>query len=110
MSSVLPPGSFIFRENSLAGDGGTLLRGHANVDVKMAEVTSADLSTRTVETADGKKYQGDFLILAAGAQVNLFGTTGAEKHAYPLYSLSRPVAPFAYSLRCFSSPSIKILR
>ncbi len=65
----------------------SLLRGHANVDVKLAEVVSANLTTRTVETADGKKYQGDFLILAAGAQVNFFGTTGADKYAYPLYSL-----------------------
>jgi NADH:ubiquinone reductase (H+-translocating) len=65
----------------------SLLRGHANVDVKMAEVVCADLSTRTVETADGRTYQGDFLILAAGAQVNFFDTTGADKHAYPLYSL-----------------------
>jgi len=53
----------------------------------MAEVISADLKTRTVETADGKTYQGDFLILAAGAQANFFGTTGADQHAYPLYSL-----------------------
>jgi NADH:ubiquinone reductase (H+-translocating) len=65
----------------------SLLRGHANVDVKMAEAISADLKTRTVETADGKTYQGDFLILATGAQVNFFGTTGADQHAYPLYSL-----------------------
>jgi NADH dehydrogenase len=65
----------------------SLLRGHANVDVKMAEVVFADLNTRTVGTTDGKTYQGDFLILAAGAQVNFFSTTGADKHAYPLYSL-----------------------
>ena len=79
-TALLGPASAAFSLRSL-------LRGHANVDVKMAEATSADLSTRTVETADGKKYQGDFLILAAGAQVNFFGTTGADKHAYPLYSL-----------------------
>jgi len=65
----------------------SLLRGHANVDVKMAEVISADLTTRTVETADGKRFQGDFLVLAAGAQANFFGTSGADKHTYPLYSL-----------------------
>ena len=65
----------------------SLLRGHSNVDVKMAEVISANLKERMVETADGKTYQGDFLVLAAGAQVNFFGTTGADKHAYPLYSL-----------------------
>jgi NADH:ubiquinone reductase (H+-translocating) len=65
----------------------SLLRGHANVDVKMAEVVSADLKTRTVKTADGKTYQGDFLVLAAGAHANFFGTIGADRHTYPLYSL-----------------------
>jgi NADH:ubiquinone reductase (H+-translocating) len=65
----------------------SLLRGHANVDVKMAEVISADLKTRTIQTADGKTYQGDFLVLAAGAQANFFGTIGADKYTYPLYSL-----------------------
>ena len=65
----------------------SLLRGHGNVDVKMAEVISADLKARTVETADGKTYHGDFLVLAAGAQANFFGAIGADQHAYPLYSL-----------------------
>jgi NADH:ubiquinone reductase (H+-translocating) len=79
-TALLEPGNAAFSLRSL-------LRGHANVDVKMAEVISADLKTRTVETADGKTYQGDFLVLAAGAQVNFFGTAGADKHAFPLYSL-----------------------
>jgi NADH dehydrogenase len=64
-----------------------VLQQHSNVDVKMAEVVSADLDTRTVETANGEKYQGDFLVFAAGAQANFFGTPGAAKHAFPLYSL-----------------------
>jgi NADH:ubiquinone reductase (H+-translocating) len=79
-TALLGPGNAAFSLRSL-------LRGHPNVDVKMAEVVSADLTTRTVETADGKTYQGDFLILAAGAQVNFFGTAGAAEYAYPLYSL-----------------------
>ena len=79
-TALLGPGNAAFSLRSL-------LRGHANVDVKMAEVISADLPTRTVETADGKRFQGDFLVLAAGAQANFFGTTGADKHTYPLYSL-----------------------
>jgi hypothetical protein len=37
---------------------------------------------RTVETADRQKYQGDFLVLAAGAQANFFDTPGADKHAF----------------------------
>jgi NADH dehydrogenase len=79
-TAMLAPGNAAFSLRSL-------LRGHANVDVKMAEVVSADLNTRAVETEDGKTYQGDFLVLAAGAQVNFFATPGADKHAYPLYSL-----------------------
>jgi NADH:quinone reductase (non-electrogenic) len=64
-----------------------VLRRHSNVDVKLGEVVSVDLKTRTAETAEGQKYQGDYLVLAAGSQANFFGTPGADKHAYPLYSL-----------------------
>jgi len=63
------------------------LLGHANVDVKMSEVTAADPKTRTVTTRDGKSYQGDFLVLAAGSQANFFGTPGAKENAFPLYSV-----------------------
>jgi NADH dehydrogenase len=79
-SAMLSPSNAAF---SLRG----VLRGHANADVKMAEVISADLKTRTVKTSDGKSYEGDFLVLACGSQVNFFGTPGADKYAYPLYSL-----------------------
>ena len=65
------------------------LRRHANVEVKMAEVTAADPKNRTVTTADGKSYQGDFLVLAAGSQANFFGTAGAKENAFPLYSKSK---------------------
>ena len=40
-----------------------------------------------METAQGQQYQGDFLVLAAGSQVNFFDTPGADKYSYPLYSL-----------------------
>jgi NADH dehydrogenase len=64
-----------------------VLQGDSNIDVKMAEVTSVDLTTRTAVTADGQSYQGDVLVLAAGSQCNFFGTPGADRYAYPLYSL-----------------------
>ena len=63
------------------------LKGHPNVDVKMLEVVSVDLNTRVVQTAQGEQYQGDFLVLAAGAQAIFFGTPGADQYSYPLYSL-----------------------
>ncbi len=64
-----------------------VLHKFANVDVKMAEVVSADLGTRTVQTADGQTIQGDYLVLAAGARANFFKIPGAEEHGLPLYSL-----------------------
>jgi NADH:ubiquinone reductase (H+-translocating) len=63
------------------------LRRHANVEVKMAEVTAADPQTRTVTTREGQSYQGDFLVLAAGSQANFFGTAGAKENTFPLYSI-----------------------
>src|SRR5262252_1621958 len=73
------------------GDVATSIRqslgGHANIDVKMVEVTAVDPKTRTVTTRDGQSYQGEFLVLAAGSQANFFGTKGAEQNAFPLYSI-----------------------
>ena len=60
---------------------------HPNVEVTMDEVVSADLTSRTITTAQGKPIQGDFLVLAAGSVANFFGTPGADQHSYPLYSL-----------------------
>jgi NADH:ubiquinone reductase (H+-translocating) len=64
-----------------------VLRGHPNVDVKLTEIGSVDLNTRSATSVEGQTYQGDFLVLAAGAQANFFGTPGADEHSYPLYSL-----------------------
>lgn len=80
-TAVLAPSNVAF---SLRG----MLRNHPNVHVRMAEVVSADLNTLVVETAQGEKYQGDYLVLAAGSQANFFGTPGADKNSYPLYSLN----------------------
>jgi NADH dehydrogenase len=59
----------------------------ANVDVKLAEITTVDPDTRTVATNDGERWSGDALVLAAGSQPNFFGTPGASENAFPLYSL-----------------------
>jgi NADH:quinone reductase (non-electrogenic) len=58
-----------------------------NVDVKLAEVVSVDPATHTVTTADGERFSGDALVLAAGSQPNFFRTPGADDHAFPLYCL-----------------------
>ena len=55
--------------------------------MKLGEVTEIDPATRTVTLADGERFTGDALVLAAGSQPNFFRTPGAEEHALPLYSL-----------------------
>ncbi len=77
----------VLAPSNIATNLRNLLRRHPNVDVKMAEVISADLTTRTVKTHEGQTYHGDFVVLAAGSQVNYFATPGADQHSYPLYSL-----------------------
>jgi NADH dehydrogenase len=47
-----------------------VLAAHQNVDIKMTEIVSVDLATRTAYSSDGDMYQGDYLVLAAGAQAN----------------------------------------
>jgi NADH dehydrogenase len=64
-----------------------LFRNHDNVDVKLGEAAELDPATHTVTLADGDRFTGDALVLAAGSQPNFFRTTGAEEHAVPLYSL-----------------------
>ena len=79
-TGVLAPSNIAFNLRAL-------LRSYPNVRVKMTEVAGVDLSRRVVRTAQGEEYQGDFLVLAAGSQPNFFGTPGADKNSYPLYSL-----------------------
>src|SRR5271170_115104 len=65
-----------------------IFRESPNVDIKMVEVSAIDPKTHTVTTKEGQVYQGDFLVLAAGAQANFFNTPGADSNSFPLYSLS----------------------
>lgn len=60
----------------------------SNMGIKMAKVVSVDPNTLTVKTEEGGSYQGDILVLAAGAVVNFFGTPGAEQNTFPLYNLT----------------------
>src|SRR3954467_10467851 len=64
-----------------------LFHDERNVDVKLADVASLDPATRTVTTADGERFTGDAVVLAAGSQPNFFRTAGAGEHAFPLYCL-----------------------
>jgi NADH dehydrogenase len=68
-----------------------LFNDDANVSVKLAEIASVDPAARSVTTADGDRFAGDALVLAAGSRPNFFRTPGAEAHAFPLYCLEDAV-------------------
>jgi len=58
-----------------------------NVEVRTGEAVSVDPARHSVTLADGATIAGDVLVIAAGAAPNFFDTAGAEKYAFPLYSL-----------------------
>ncbi|HEY7269947.1 MAG TPA: NAD(P)/FAD-dependent oxidoreductase [Dehalococcoidia bacterium] len=51
------------------------------------EVEGVDLDARRVFIAGSQPLAYDYLLVALGANVNFFGTTGAKEHALPLYTL-----------------------
>ena len=55
--------------------------------MKQLDITTIDPETRTVTASDGQKFTGDYLVIAAGTQPNFFHTPGADKFAFPLYSV-----------------------
>jgi NADH:ubiquinone reductase (H+-translocating) len=59
-----------------------------NVSVHQAAVTGIDLAGREVQFAEMAPLRYDYLVLALGAGVNFFGVSGAEQHAFPMYTLS----------------------
>ncbi|MBL0205083.1 MAG: NAD(P)/FAD-dependent oxidoreductase [Candidatus Microthrix sp.] len=61
---------------------------HPSVRVKRVDVVSVDVEDRSVTTADGDTFGGDYLVLAAGSKPNFFNTPGAQQHAFPLYSVA----------------------
>jgi NADH:ubiquinone reductase (H+-translocating) len=64
-----------------------IFRKDPTVAVKQLTVTDVDPDTRTVTTADGQTFTGDYLVFAAGSRPNFFHTPGAEQHALPLYTV-----------------------
>jgi NADH:ubiquinone reductase (H+-translocating) len=69
-----------------------IFKDEKSVDVKSLDVAKVDAASRTVTTADGQSFTGDYLVLAAGSQPNFFGTPGADEHSFPLYTLDHAKA------------------
>jgi NADH dehydrogenase len=78
-----------------------------SVIVKQLAVTDIDPTTRTVTTADGQTFTGDYLVLAAGSRPNFFHTPGAEQHAFPLYTVDNAKALRTRLLEVFETADVE---
>lgn len=58
-----------------------------NITIREATVTDIDWQAHRALLDQGDSLPFDYLVLAAGAVVNYFGTPGAQEHAVPLYTL-----------------------
>ena len=63
-----------------------------NTTVHRASVKSVDLDAREVQFDDLPPMTYDYLVFGLGAEVNFFGTEGADEHAFPMYTLPNAVA------------------
>ena len=62
-----------------------------NLRFVTATVSGIDLDARTVSFDDWEDQGYDYLVVAMGARANFFGTEGADKHAFALYTLNDAV-------------------
>ena len=67
-----------------------ILRGQANLDFRMTEVTGLDLEGRLVATADGA-IPYDYLILAVGGETNYFGLESVVRHGFGLKDIPEAI-------------------
>ena len=64
------------------------LVGHqANTTVHQVDVTGVDLDARQASFDGLAPIAYDYLVYGLGAEVNFFGTEGADQHAYPMYTM-----------------------
>ena len=68
-----------------------MFRHQDNVTFRMATVTRVDAAGQKIQLEDGKQIPYDYLVLAGGATVNYFNTSGAAEHAFPLYTLANAI-------------------
>jgi NADH:ubiquinone reductase (H+-translocating) len=76
-----------------------LFHDQENLRVHLDEVTGIDLAEREVRFAELQPIVYDYLVLALGAEVNFFGTSGAADHAFPMYTLADAIRLKEHVLR-----------
>jgi NADH dehydrogenase len=64
-----------------------LVERQENTSFHKGTVNAIDLDTREAQFEELAPLTYDYLVLGLGAEVNFFGTEGAEEHAFPMYTL-----------------------
>ncbi len=77
-----------------------ILRGQANLEFRMTEVTGLDLEARRVATADGS-IAYDYLILAVGGETNYFGLESVVQHGFGLKDIPEAIRIRNHVLHAF---------
>ena len=83
-----------------------ILRSQRNLEFRLAEVRSANLAARRLDTDQGP-LQYDYLILAAGGVTNTFGMQDVARHAFGLKSLEDAVTMRNHLLRLFEQAALE---
>ena len=68
-----------------------LLERQENTSVHKGMVRAIDLDAREARFEELAPLTYDYLVLGLGAEVNFFGTEGAQEHAFPMYTLPNAV-------------------
>jgi NADH dehydrogenase len=68
-----------------------LFEDQPNVTVHQAHASAIALDAHTVTFEDMDPVRFDYLVLALGAVVEFFGVEGADRHAFPLYTIEDAV-------------------
>lgn len=85
---------------SIARPVRAILRGQANFQFRLAEVTALDLAGRRVHT-DRDAIAYDYLIVAAGSETNFFGRASVQRHGFDLKDLDDALSLRNHVLRQF---------
>ena len=80
-----------------------LLHGRKNIAFHQAVVRSVNLARREVVAEGIDPVHYDYLILALGAVVNFFRTPGADRYAFPLYTMNDAIRLKEHILRTFEA-------
>ena len=77
-----------------------------NFRFRLGQVTGVDHDAKEVLLSDGERVGYDYLVLAAGAVYNDFGTPGVREHAFVLKNLETSVALRGHILSQFEQAAV----